>query len=218
MALSLANTMKKHLLQTISLFELLLVAVLGILSNKISDLLQINQTYLWILTLFVVTVLAIITIYKNSPDNSSSLSFIRPKVSVRITKKNVGSILEGVIYFPSALMLSIGAFHYSQIMDKDWLGILSGSAISGVLLFAPLLLDHVKEENQSVLPITIGFLLSVIYGSVGMYLDFFPKTIDENFVFLAIISAITFVGLKYVFVYYTILTWFGKWYQTLPEE
>src|SRR5215213_306454 len=153
--------MKKNLLQTISLFELLLLIILGILSNKISDLFQINQTFLWIITFVTVTALAIITIYKTKPIDSSLPSLIKTKVNIKVTKRMVGNILKGMIYFPSALMLSRGAFQYSQIIDKDWLAILSGSAVSGVLLFAPFFLEHVKEEKQSILPITIGFLLSV---------------------------------------------------------
>jgi hypothetical protein len=31
------------------------------------------------------------------------------------------------------------------------------------------------------------------------------------------ISATTFVGLKYVFLYYTFFPWFEKWYKSLPE-
>jgi len=210
--------MKKNLLQTISILELLLLIIVGILSNKIADLFEINQTILWVATLTTVTALAIITIYKTKPVGHGLPNFIKEKVDIKITKKAVGSILKGIIYFPSALLLSTGAFHYSQAMDKDWLGILSGCAVSGLLIFAPLLLDQIKEEQQSIMPITIGFILCVIYGSVGMYIDIFPETVNSHFLLLAMISATTFVGLKYVFAYYTLLIPFGKWYKNLPDK
>lgn len=206
--------MKKNLLPTISILELLLLFIIGVLSNKIADLLEINQTFLWVATFTTVTVLAIITIYKTKPVDSGLPKLTR----VKITKKAVGSILEGIIYFPSALLLSVGAFEYSHAIDNDWLGTLSGCAVSGLLLFAPLLLDQVKEEHQSILPITIGFILCVIYGSIGLYIDFFPETVNSHFLILAMISATTFVGLKYVFIYYTLLIPFGKWYKNLPDK
>ena len=58
--------MKKNLLQTISVLELLLLIIVGNLSDKIANTLEINQTFLWVATLIVVTALAIITIYKNN--------------------------------------------------------------------------------------------------------------------------------------------------------
>lgn len=210
--------MKKKLLQTISVLEMLLLVVIGILSNKIADLVQVNQTFLWAAILITVIVLALITIYKTRPTDDSLQNLSKTKAKIKITKKGVGNILEGIIYFPTALFLSMGAFHYSQVMEKDWLGILSGCVVSGSLLFAPLFFGQVKEEKQSALPITIGFLLSIIYGSVGVYIDFYPETINSHFLLLAMLSATTFVGLKYVFAYYTLIIPFGKWYNTLPEK
>jgi len=122
--------MKKNLLQTISVLELLLLIIVGILSDKIANTLEINQTFLWVATLIVVTALAIITIYKNNPAGYGLPNFLNMKVAIKITKKAVGGALIGIAYLPSALLLSIGAFQYSQAMDKDWLGTLSGCAVS----------------------------------------------------------------------------------------
>lgn len=210
--------MKKNLLPTISILELLLLFIIGIISNKIAELFEINQTLLWVATLTIVIALVIITIYKTRPIEAELSKFTKEKVPIKLTKKAVGGILEGIIYFPSALFLSKGAFEYSQAMHNDWLWILSGCSVSGVLLFAPLLLDQVKEERQNVLPITIGFILCVIYGAIGLYIDFFPETVNLHFLVLALISAATYVGLKYVFLYYTLIIPFGKWYKTLPDK
>jgi len=209
--------MTKNLLQIISLLELLLIITLGVLSNKISEILQVNQTFLWVATLLVVTALVVITLYKNRPTESNSSNFFKAKLNLQVTKKTVGNALIGFIYYPSALMLSTGAFAYSRAIDKDWLGVLSGSAVSGTLLFALVILSHIKKEKQSILPFTIGFLLSSVYASIGVYIDIFPEFFVSNIFLLAMISAVTFVGLKYVYLYYTLFTWFEKWYKGLPD-
>jgi hypothetical protein len=136
-------------------------------------------------------------------------------------KKNfllVISIVELLLLILVGILSNKGVFRFSKAMEKDWLGTLSGCIVSGVLILAPLLLDHVREEKQSTLPITIGFILSLIYGMVGMYIDFFPETVNSHIILLAMISAVTLVGLKYVFVYYTLLIPFGKWYGNLPDR
>ena len=51
-----ASQMKKNLLQIISVVELMLLVLVGILSNKIAELFEINQTFLWVFTLITVTI------------------------------------------------------------------------------------------------------------------------------------------------------------------
>jgi len=162
--------------------------VVGILSNKIADLFEINRTFLSVFTLITVTILAVITIYKTNPAGFGLPNDFKEKINIRITKRAVGNILEGMIYYPSAIILSAGIFQFSQTMEKDWLGILSGCIVSGTLIFAPFLLDHVRAEQQSIFPITIGFILSIFYGGIGMYIDFFPETIKPLFIFLAMVT------------------------------
>ena len=210
--------MNKNFIQIISLLELLLLIILGILSNKISEILQVSRTFLWIATLLVVTALVVITLYKNRSADSNSPNFFKVTPNLQITKKTVGGVLRGLIYYPSALMLSTGAFAFSRAIDTDWLGILSGSVVSGTLIFAFLFLDRIKEEKQNILPFAMGLLLSSLYAAIGMYIDAFPEFFDSNLFLLAMISAVTFVGLKYVYLYYTFFTWFEKWYKSLPES
>ena len=210
--------MKKNLLQVISVVELMLLVLVGILSNKIAELFEINQTFLWVFTLITVTILAVITIYKSNPASFELSNNFKESIRIKVTKKTVGNILQGIIYYPSVLALSMGVFQFSKAMEKDWHGTLSGCIVSGVLIFAPLLLDHVKEEQQSTLPITIGFILSCVYGLIGMYIGLFPEIVSSHIVFLTVITAITLVGVKYVFVYYTLLIPFAKWYKNLPDK
>ena len=209
--------MNKNLIQVISLTELLLLIVLGILSNKVSEILQINQTFLWAATILIVAALIVITVYKNRQPESSRVDVVKKKLDIRITKKVVGGVMMGIIYYPAAIILSKGAFVYSKAIDDNWLGILSGSAVTGVLIFALFFLGYIREEKQSILPLTIGFLFSLVYGAIGIYIGLFPEFFNSNIFLLAMISATTFVGLKYVFLYYTFFTWFGKWYKGLPE-
>lgn len=207
--------MTKTTLQIISILELFLLITIGILSNKISEIIQINQVVLWGITVLVVLLLVAITVYKNRLTASSPSPI--PNSNLKITKKTVRSVLTGMIYYPSALLMSKGAFAYSLAIDNDWLGILSGSAISGTLLFTPLFLNLAKEERQNIIPLTIGFLLSAVYGTIGLYIDLSPKFFDSNLFTLAMLSAATFVGLKYVYLYYTFFAWFDKWFKQLPE-
>src|SRR5215213_3716772 len=96
-----ASQLKKNLLQVISVVELMLLVLVGILSNKIAELFEIHQTFLWVFTLITVTILAVITIYKSNPASFELSNNFKESIRIKVTKKTVGNILQGIIYYPS---------------------------------------------------------------------------------------------------------------------
>ncbi|MFZ5877779.1 MAG: hypothetical protein ACOY0R_00250, partial [Chloroflexota bacterium] len=187
----------------------------SVLSSKIADIVEINHTVLWSSTVLVVVILALVTFYKTKVHKE--IKIISP-INLRVTKNLVSRIIIGILYIPASLILSQGAFQLAQMIDQDWLGIISGISISSTIIFAPILIQNAKEENLLTWPFMVGFLFSLIFSGTGYYLIVYPESFKNMFLFYVAISVMTMVALKYVYLYYTFYTAFDKWYKKLPES
>ena len=203
-----------NIVRILSILEIILLIIVGILSNKIADLFEINPVILGIVTLLITFVLALITYHKNPAPTKSTASIFR----IRLTKANIDSVLMGLAYLPSAIFVSIGAFKLAKVLERGWLWIASGSVVSITLLLAPWFADYFKNNKAKLWPFALGFGLSLIYGVTGLLLLYSPKSFDNNIIIFALIGAIVLVGLKFVYMYYLMETTLKKWYQNLPDQ
>ena len=205
----------KNFVGLFSIIEMLLLFVASILSSKIADLVEINRTILWASTFIIVFTLALITFFKTR--SVKSIKSI-PHINFRITKNIIKQITFAMLYIPSALLFSRGAFQLAKTIDPDWIGTLPGISVSITILFAPLLFDNVKTQGLKTWPDASGFLLSLVYSGVGYYLLVFPDTYKPYLFGYIFISALTMVVLKYIYLYYIFITTFDTWYKQLPNN
>lgn len=208
----------KTLLALISVTEILLLVVLGVLSDKLAELIQLNPAVILILTLALVTILAWITFYKFRIADAGKMTVSLPKPKIRLTQHGVKKFMWWLGYGPFALMLSIGGFHLSEELDRGLLALLSGIAVSGTLFAYPIFREQAIEEGHKMLPLLIAWILSVIYGGAGFLLLSMPDLLEPHLLIFIMISAITMTGLKYAYIFHLIETVFDPWYKNLPEN
>ena len=185
----------KNFLGLFSIAEMILLFIASILSSKIADLVEINSTILWISTFIIVFTLALITFFKTRSVKSI------PHINFRITKNVIKQITFAMLYIPSVLLFSRGAFQLAKTIVPDWIGILPGISVSITILFAPLLFDNAKTQGLRTWPFASAFLLSLVYGGVGYYLIIYPETYKAYLFSYIFISALTMVVLKYAYLY-----------------
>src|SRR5215216_3572014 len=148
----------KTLLALISVTEILLLVVLGVLSDKLAELIHLSPAIILILTLVLVTVLVGITFYKFRIADAKTVNVLLPKPNIRLTQHWVKNFVWGLGYSPVALMLSIAAFHLSEELDREWHALLPGIAVSGTLFAYPLFREQALEEGHKMLPIFVAWI------------------------------------------------------------
>jgi hypothetical protein len=208
----------KNLLALISVAEMLGLIVVGILSNKLAELINLSPVAILLSTLMLVTVLAWITLYKYRVAEAVTSSVSLPKPNIRVTQLGVKKFVWWLAYGPAILMLSVGAFYLSGELDRDWTALLSWLAVSMTLFAYPAFRRQALERGHKLLPLQIAWFLSLIYGGAGWLLIHLPHLLTQHLLVFAMISALTLTGLKYTYMFHLMEAVVDPWYKKLPEQ
>lgn len=187
----------KTLLTIFSMTEILLLVILGVLSDKLAELIQLKPITILILTLVLIMLLAGITFYKFRIADSRKKTISLPKSKARLTQHGVNKSIWWLGYGPFALMLSLAAFHLSEELDPGWHALLPGIAVSGTLFAYPAFRHQAIEDDHKMLPLFVAWILSVMYGGTGFMLVLIPNLLERYLPVFIMISVVTMAGLKY---------------------
>jgi hypothetical protein len=208
----------KTLLALISVVEMLLLVVVGILSNSLAELINLNAVFVLTVTIVIVLIMVWITFYKFHIAETDKVSIELPESKIRITQLGVKKFVWWMGYVPFALMLSLGAFHLSKELESGWLSWLPGIAVSGTLFSYPVFREQALIQGNKLLPLFIAWFLSLIYGGTGFFSLLNPSLFLPYILVFITISAITMTGLKYAYMFHIFETVFDPWFKKLPEK
>jgi hypothetical protein len=115
-------------------------------------------------------------------------------------------------------MLSAGAFHLSQELEREWTALLPFFMVSVTLLAYPTFRQQALNQGHKLLPLQVAWFLSVIYGGAGWLLLSMPHLFAQHLFIFAMISAATLTGLKYAYMFHLMEAVIDPWYKKLPEK
>ena len=208
----------KTLIALISVTEILILVIIDILGNRLSELIHLSPVTVLGLTLGLVTIFAWITFYKFRIADTETITFSLPKPRIRLTQQGVKTFIFWLAYSPFAFLFSGGAFHLARELESGWTALLPGIAVSGTLFAYPLFRDLAAHQNHKILPVFIAWILSAIYGGAGFLVLLLPNLLKTDLLVFIWITAITMTGLKYAYVFELLDTVVGPWYKRLPES
>ena len=210
---------RRNIVASISVIELLLGLLIGILGNKIAELIQIEPIILVVVTIAIVVLLAGITFYRSRQAATTEKTTNRPsRPRIRATQRNVRKLTMWIGYELSAILLSGGGLYLARTLDKSWLGWLPAISVTLTLLLYPAFREIAVENGYKTRPIHIAWIFAWIYASAGMFALFVPNLFQSSLFLFAVITSVTMTGMQFAYMYYFLETVVDPWYRKLPER
>jgi hypothetical protein len=203
----------------IAVFQIL-VTVLGILGNKIAELIRIPIIWLLIATLVVLVAVIALDFYREYRNELKIGNVESMHPSLTKTKVRLGiAILQ---YYPLAIALSCGAIFLAYKLETRVTGlpwwIIVVPIITAILFFP----RYVAQENiigHKLKYMRFAVILALLYGGFGMSSMLVPTILSSQvalFIY-AIFGNIVNVSLNMAFILYFSEMVFAPWYKRLPE-
>ncbi len=210
---------RRNIVASISVIELLLGLLMGILGNKIAELIQIDPIILMVVTLAIVVLLAGITFYRSRQAATTEKTTNRPAgLRIRATQRGIRKLTLWIGYESSAIALSGGGLYLARALDKSWLGWIPAIAVALTLVLYPAFRNIAVENGYKTLPIRIAWFLAWAYASAGLFALLVPNLLQSYLVVFIVITSLAIAGMQFAYMYYFLETVVDPWYRKLPEK
>ena len=135
----------------------------------------------------------------------------------QLTQKLVNTFIRLGFYSLAAFTISLGVDHITRRMEADLIRWLLDFIIIALIWFSPYEIQKIKYSGISRLPISICWIVSVLYGSLGLSLLASPSLWIHYLVFIEIFWSASVTTLKLMLFLHLVLTQISPWYQSLPK-
>lgn len=137
-----------------------------------------------------------------------------------LTQKLVNTLVRLALYSVVAFLISLGVDAVTRQFEQNLiLRWLLDFIIIALIWFSPYEIQKIKHTRISGLPISICWIVSVLYGSVGLSLiaSGSPDLWNHYRIYVGIFWSASATTLKMMLFLHIVLTQVSPWYQSLPK-
>jgi hypothetical protein len=135
-----------------------------------------------------------------------------------LTQRLVNTFVRLTLYSVIALLISLGVDAITRPFEPSLLlRWLLNFIIIALIWVSPYEIQRIKRTNISGLPISICWIVSVLYGSLGLSLLTSPELWIYFWIFIDIFWLASITTLKLMLFLHLVLSQISPWYQSLPK-
>jgi hypothetical protein len=135
-----------------------------------------------------------------------------------LTQRLVNTFVRLALYSIVALLISLGVDAITRPFEPNQLlRWLLDFTIIVLIWLSPYEIQRIKRSNISGLPISICWIVSVLYGSLGLSLLASPELWIYYWIIIDIFWSASVTTLKLMLFLHLVLSQISPWYQSLPK-
>jgi hypothetical protein len=135
----------------------------------------------------------------------------------QLTQRLVIKFVRLSLYSVAAFPISLGVDHITRRMEASPTRWALDFIIIALIWFSPYEIQRIKHTGISSWPISICWIVSVLYGSVGLSVIASPGLWISSWTFIDIFWSASVTTLKLMLFLHLVLTQVSPWYQSLPR-